>query len=73
MVALFAAATDTRRIGAVASVVPPVSGWSARELFPPDELAVALTCPMVDAQCVFHSCVKIEYSSESRHASLVRT
>ncbi|GHB58958.1 peptidase [Streptomyces umbrinus] len=37
MVALFAAATDTR-VGAVASIVPPVSGWSARQLFPPDEL-----------------------------------
>ncbi|MGC0406623.1 pimeloyl-ACP methyl ester carboxylesterase [Streptomyces sp. SAI-126] len=38
MVGMFAAATDTRP-AAVVSVVPPVSGWSARKLFPPAELA----------------------------------
>ncbi|MGX1186400.1 alpha-beta hydrolase superfamily lysophospholipase [Pseudomonas sp. F-14 TE3623] len=37
LVSLFAASTD-RRISAICSIVPPVSGWSARKLFPPEQL-----------------------------------
>ncbi|MCX2715351.1 alpha/beta hydrolase [Mycolicibacterium sp. J2] len=36
--AMFTAATD-RRVAAVAAMIPPVSGWSARDLQPADTLA----------------------------------
>ncbi|MCF3639817.1 lysophospholipase [Rhizobium sp. TRM95111] len=53
LVALFVAGTD-RRVNAVVSIVPPVSGWSARKLFPPDDLAQLEAAIYADRDAQLH-------------------
>ncbi|WP_125132122.1 alpha/beta fold hydrolase [Microbacterium sp. 10M-3C3] len=46
---MFTAAMD-RRVGAVVSIIPPVSGWSARRLQPPETLTALEALIPVDRQ-----------------------